>query len=43
MSADLALFDYQQQVIDETYRAVGAGRRRLMLQLPIGAAKPRPP
>jgi DNA repair protein RadD len=39
MSADLALFDYQQQGIDETYRAVGAGRRRPMLQLPTGAGK----
>lgn len=35
----LALYDYQQQGIDETYRAVGAGRRRPLLQLPTGAGK----
>lgn len=39
MAFDLQLFDYQQQGIDETYRAVGAGRRRPMLQMPTGAGK----
>lgn len=36
---DLSLYDYQQQGIDLTYQAVGAGRRRPMLQLPTGAGK----
>lgn len=35
----LDLYDYQQQAIDETYRAVGAGRIRPMLQMPTGAGK----
>src|SRR5690606_25364577 len=38
-TSTLALFDYQQQGIDETYRAVAAGRRRPMLQMPTGAGK----
>lgn len=39
VTSDLQLYDYQQQGIDETYRAVGAGRRRPLLQMPTGAGK----
>jgi len=39
VTSNLILFDYQQQGIDETYRAVGAGRRHPLLQMPTGAGK----
>lgn len=39
VTSDLTLYDYQQQGIDETYRAMAAGRRRPMLQMPTGAGK----